>query len=250
MVAPTTSGSSSSARTVRFRILRRDNPTATLETPKQGRRLPKTLTHKDIEALLASAAANQTPEGIRLIAMLELVYSAGLRVSELVGMKLSALQLRPNSTHFDTDALIVHGKGNKERLVPVGTAARRALSAYLAIRPHFLPEGETSPWLFPYSRAEGYITRQQFGVLLKDLALKAGLNPEKISPHALRHSFASHLLAGGADLRVIQELLGHADIATTQIYTHVNSERLNQLVQQNHPLAKHKWSDPAKEEAE
>lgn len=229
--------------------IRKDNPTATLETPKQGRRLPKTLSHKDIDALLCAAAADKTPTGLRLAAMLELVYSAGLRVSELVGMKLSALGARPNATAVTTDALIIHGKGNKERMVPVGSAARKALSDYLAVRQTFLEEGQTSPWLFPYHRAEGFITRQQFGVMLKELALKANIDPEKISPHTLRHSFASHLLAGGADLRVIQELLGHADIATTQIYTHVNSERLNQLVQQNHPLSRATIHAP-KEEAE
>ena len=229
---------------------RADNPAATLETPKQGRRLPGTLSHKQVDALLAAASADTTPAGLRLCAMLELLYSAGLRVSELVGLKLSALQRRPGSTQVETDAIIVRGKGNKERLVPVGSAARRALSAYLAIRPAFLPGGEEkkqeSPWLFPYHRAEGYVTRQQLGVMLKELAVKEGINPEHISPHTLRHSFASHLLAGGADLRVIQELLGHADIATTQIYTHVNRERLQQLVQENHPLAR----SLAEEEAE
>ena len=229
---------------------RADNPAATLETPKQGRRLPGTLSHKQLDALLAAATADTAPSGIRLAAMLELLYSAGLRVSELVGLKRAALQSRPNSTKVETDAIIVRGKGSKERLVPVGGAARRALSAYLEIREEFLPgekgKKKESLYLFPYHRAEGYITRQQLGVMLKDLAIKAGINPDDISPHTLRHSFASHLLEGGADLRVIQELLGHADIATTQIYTHVNRDRLQQLVQENHPLARL----PAEEEAE
>lgn len=227
--------------------IRPDNPTATLETPKLGRPLPKTLDEKGVTALLEAAAADTTPAGIRTLAMLELIYGAGLRVSELVGLKLSALQVKAGSQQVTTDFLIIRGKGNKERLVPLGGKSREALSKYLAFRPTFLRKDETSPYLFPYARAEGYITRQQFGIILKDLALKAGLDPENISPHTLRHSFASHLLSGGADLRVIQELLGHSDITTTQIYTHVNSERLKQLVRDNHPLAK---LNLAKEDAE
>ena len=228
--------------------IRADNPTITLETPKQGRPLPKTLHEHSITALLETAASDTSEEGIRTLSMLELIYGAGLRVSELVGLKLSALQMKDGKTTVNTDFLIVTGKGNKERLVPVGKKSREALSRYLAIRPHFLRENETSPYLFPYHRAEGYITRQQFAVILKNLALKAGLDPASISPHTLRHSFASHLLSGGADLRVIQELLGHSDITTTQIYTHVNADRLKELVQQNHPLAKALHA--AKEEAE
>lgn len=227
--------------------IRADNPTATLETPKLGRPLPKTLDEKGVTALLEASAADTTPSGIRTQAMLELLYGAGLRVSELVGLKLSALQMKEGKTTVTTDFLIIRGKGNKERLVPLGSKSREALSAYLAIRPTFLREKETSPYLFPYHRADGYITRQQFAHLLKDLAIKANLNPETISPHTLRHSFASHLLSGGADLRVIQELLGHSDITTTQIYTHVNADRLKQLVQQNHPLAR---ADHTKEDAE
>lgn len=227
--------------------IRADNPTATVESPKLGRPLPKTLDMQGITALLETATADTTPAGLRLNAMLELVYGAGLRVSELVGLKLSALQVREGKATVTTDFMVITGKGNKERLVPIGAKSREALSRYLAIRPSFLRENEKSPYLFPYHRAEGYITRQQFGVMLKDLALKAGLDPEHISPHTLRHSFASHLLSGGADLRVIQELLGHSDITTTQIYTHVNAERLKQLVRDNHPLAR---ADLAKEDAE
>lgn len=224
--------------------IRADNPTATLETPKLGKRLPKTLTIEDVSRLLETTRADDSPKGKRLQAMIELMYGAGLRVSELVGLKLSALQVRDDGKRVDADFLIIRGKGNKERLVPVHGRAREALSNYLELRPTFLPivneKPASSPYLFPYTRAEGYITRQQFGVMLKDVAIRAGIDPEKISPHTLRHSFASHLLEGGADLRVIQELLGHSDISTTQIYTHVANERLKKLVSENHPLAKKK----------
>jgi len=224
--------------------LRADNPAATLETPKLAKRLPKTLGEGDIAALIRAAAADSTPAGLRLQAMLELMYGAGLRVSELVSLKLSALQVKEGGKKVETDFLLVTGKGNKERLVPVHARAREALSRYLEIRQVFIPGAEekrkSSPYLFPYERAEGYITRQQFGVMVKALAVKAGIDPEKISPHTLRHSFASHLLEGGADLRVIQELLGHSDISTTQIYTHVAGERLKKLVSEKHPLARKK----------
>lgn len=227
--------------------IRTDNPASTLETPRLAKRLPKTLTTDDITTLLEMAHTDHSPKGIRLIAMLEMMYGSGLRVSELVGMRLSALQLKNDNSRAVAEFLLIRGKGNKERLVPVGKKARDALSQYLAIRSQFLPPPERegarppeSPYLFPYARAEGYITRQQFGVMLKELAIRAGIDPEKISPHTLRHSFASHLLEGGADLRVIQELLGHSDISTTQIYTHVAGERLKKLVQEKHPLGKKK----------
>jgi integrase/recombinase XerD len=218
--------------------LRADNPTATLETPRMGRRLPKTLDLNDVRALLEAARGDETANGLRMAALLELLYGAGLRVSELVGMKLSALQLRHGSTQMEADFLLIRGKGDKERLVPVHEKARAALSRYLDVRPQFLQPKEDSPYLFPYHRAQGHLTRQQFGVMLKELAIKANIDPQKLSPHTLRHSFASHLLEGGADLRVIQELLGHADISTTQIYTHVAGERLKKLVQEKHPLGK------------
>ncbi|MDE3015630.1 MAG: site-specific tyrosine recombinase XerD [Pseudomonadota bacterium] len=246
---------------------RSDDPTATLETPKLGKHLPGTLSVQGVTALLDAARADESPRGLRLLAMLELMYGAGLRVSELVGLKLSALRIKNGGKKVDAEFLQITGKGNKERLVPVHGKARGALSRYLEIRQVFLPSplvgkgqggGASSKkksslidprpltpshkgrgdYLFPYHRAQGYITRQQFGVMLKELAARAGINPEKISPHTLRHSFASHLLEGGADLRVIQELLGHADIATTQIYTHVAGDRLKKLVQEKHPLSK------------
>jgi integrase/recombinase XerD len=208
--------------------LRADNPSALLESPKQPRKLPKSLTQEDITALIAAARA---AGDLRLTAMLELLYGAGLRVSELVTLPARALERRgAQSFAF----LNVRGKGNKERMVPLHDAAVDALQAHLAGRK------EESKWLFPSRGKEGHITRQRFGQMLKELAVKAGIDPEKISPHTLRHSFASHLLAGGADLRVIQEMLGHADISTTQIYTHVEQDRLTRLVTRHHPLAKQK----------
>lgn len=215
---------------------RADNPAATLTAPKQGKRLPKALSQAEIETLLTSARQDRSPAGIRLLAMLELVYGSGLRVSELVGLRLAAIPLKPKSELGEM--LFVRGKGNKERLVPLNANARQALGDYLAFRKTFLQAGEESPYLFPYHRAQGYITRQQFGVMLKELALVAGIDPEKVAPHALRHSFASHLLEGGADLRVIQELLGHADITTTQVYTHIARARLKKAVTEHHPLGK------------
>jgi len=204
---------------------RADNPAAQLDTPRQPRTLPKSLTAQDITTLIATARA----EGeLRLTAMLELLYASGLRVSELVTLPARALE-RKGSERFAF--LTVRGKGNKERIVPLHDAAVDALQAYLAQRK------DEPKWLFPSRGKEGHITRQRFGQMLKSLAARAGLDPEKISPHTLRHSFASHLLAGGADLRVIQELLGHADISTTQIYTHVEQERLTKLVNEHHPLA-------------
>jgi integrase/recombinase XerD len=231
--------------------IRTDSPTATIANPRIGRVLPKTLDVSHVASLLEAARADDSPKGIRLQAMMELLYGAGLRVSELVGLKLSALQVKDGGKTVNTDFLVIRGKGNKERLVPVHGKARAALSKYLEVRQVFLTDKKPSAFLFPYHRAEGYITRQQFGVMLKELSLKAGLNPEDISPHTLRHSFASHLLEGGADLRVIQELLGHSDISTTQIYTHVAGARLQKLVQDNHPLAgkarqkkpEHEWQE-------
>lgn len=225
--------------------LRADNPVATLQTPRLAKRLPKTLSVEEVSQLLEAARVDSTPRGLRLQAMIELMYGAGLRVSELVGLKLSALQVAEGGRQVSTDMLRITGKGNKERLVPVHGRAREALSRYLEVRRTFMMEKQSSPWLFPYHRAEGCITRQQFGVMLKELAIRAHIDPEKLSPHTLRHSFASHLLEGGADLRVIQELLGHSDISTTQIYTHVASERLKKLVRENHPLSRKKKPEDA-----
>ncbi len=213
--------------------IRKDNPAATLDTPKLLRQLPKTLVAGHIDALIAAAAADDSPKGIRLQAMLELMYGAGLRVSELVALKLSSLQIKDGGM---ADFLLVTGKGKKERLVPVNASAKAALTRYMDIRQVF---GKDSPWLFP-SRGDKPVSRVSFFLWLKALAAKAGIDPAMISPHTLRHSFASHLLEGGADLRVIQELLGHSDISTTQIYTHVAGAELRKLVQEKHPLARKK----------
>lgn len=212
---------------------RAEDPASVLDTPKQGRSLPKILTEADVTALLTQAAEKGGPEGRRLTALLEMLYASGLRVSELVGLPMNALTR-------DGRALIVRGKGGKERLVPLSAPAREALVAYLPFRPFFMTKGREAKqqaYLFPSRAAAGVLTRQRFGQLLKELALAANLDPDKVSPHVLRHCFATHLLDHGADLRSVQKMLGHADIATTQIYTHVVSERLQQAVAM-HPLAK------------
>ncbi|WP_193368565.1 site-specific tyrosine recombinase XerD [Pelagibius marinus] len=223
--------------------LRGDDPSAEVDSPRQGRALPKILSEEEVGALLAEAQAGEGPEALRLAALVELLYATGLRVSELVGLRLAAAQR-------DQRLLIVQGKGGKERMVPLSPAARESLSDYLAARDHFLansgkaPGGKgakavkaVSPWLFPSRSAAGHITRHRVAQLLKDLARRAEIDPAKVSPHVLRHAFASHLLDHGADLRALQKMLGHADISTTQIYTHVLSERLKSLVQDHHPLA-------------
>ena len=206
--------------------IRTDDPGAMLDTPKQPRSLPKSLSASDIDRMIAAAAESGD---VRLLAMLELLYASGLRVSELVTLPLAAVQ---RIKAHDQNFLIVRGKGDKERIVPLHGKALAALEAYTKTR------NSDSVWLFPSRGKEGHVTRQRFGQMVKDIAMAAGLDPDKISPHTLRHSFASHLLAGGADLRVIQELLGHADISTTQIYTHIEQEKLTKLVTEHHPLAK------------
>jgi integrase/recombinase XerD len=211
--------------------IRADDPTAGLDGPRQGRRLPRLLSEAEVTALIATAAQNQTPEGLRLSAILELLYASGLRISELVTLPLAAVA---RGATF----LTVRGKGGKERLVPIGGGARAALDAYLAIRTVFLEPGKPARWLFPSRSAEGHLTRNRCGQLLKALALEARIDPAKLSPHVLRHAFATHLLAHGADLRSVQQMLGHADIATTEIYTHVDADRLTRLVTTAHPLAR------------
>ncbi len=182
-------------------------------------------------ALLVAAAGRPGPEGVRLLALLELLYATGLRVSELVGLRCGALAP-------DLRSLRVVGKGGKERLVPFGGRARAALREWLAIRPERDARGRPIPWLFPSRGKSGHLTRQRALQLVKELAAECGLDPAHLSPHVLRHAFATHLLEGGADLRAVQTLLGHADIATTQIYTHLQTERLAQVVTQHHPLAR------------
>ena len=211
--------------------LRGDDPAAALDGPRQGRRLPKVLSESEVERLLAAARGRAGPEGTRRLALLELLYASGLRVSELISLPLAAVRRDPR-------VIFVRGKGGRERLVPLGEPARAAVAAYLPLRRHFLPEQAESPWLFPSGGREGHLTRQRVGQLLKALAVEAGIARDKVSPHVLRHAFATHLLDHGADLRALQQMLGHADISTTQIYTHVLDERLKTLVQDRHPLAR------------
>jgi integrase/recombinase XerD len=217
--------------------MRTDDPTQLIDGPKQGRPLPKVLSEEEVERLLAAAHAKEGLAGLRLAAMLELIYATGLRVSELVGLPLAAA-LRAK------EVLVVRGKGGKERLVPLGEPAREAVQRWIEARAAAMTQGrQSSPWLFP-SR-DGHLTRQRFGQELKALAVEVGIDRRAVSPHVLRHAFASHLLAHGADLRSVQEMLGHADIATTQIYTHVLSERLTRLVREHHPLAKQTFRSSA-----
>jgi integrase/recombinase XerD len=216
--------------------IRRDDPTLALDAPRLPRSLPKYLSEEEASALIDAAGMHKGPEGARLRCLVELLYGAGLRVSELVAMPLAAAQRDPR-------VIIVRGKGDKERLVPLGEPARLALNAYLEEREKFLSKGKKSkpsPYLFPSRGVEGHLTRRRCGQLMKELALEAGIDPARLSPHVLRHAFASHLVDRGADLRSVQEMLGHADIATTQIYTHVQGERLQRLVAENHPLARKK----------
>jgi len=211
--------------------VRGDDPTDPLDSPRQGRPLPKILTPEEVDRLLDAARADTTPRHLRLCALLETLYATGLRVSELVALPVRSVRRQP-------EMLIVRGKGGRERTVPLGRTARDALTAYLPVRPQFAPGGRDSKWLFPSARAKhGHLTRARVGQLVKDLAPEAHIDPAKISPHVLRHAFATHLLANGADLRAVQSMLGHADISTTQIYTHVLDERLKTLVTQHHPLA-------------
>lgn len=221
---------------------RDDNPTALVSGARRTRPLPHVLSHAEVDELLAAAALDATPEGRRLYAMLQILYASGLRVSELVSLTMAQLRQTLQSAQGKASSyLVVTGKGGRERIAPLHREAIKAVQAYLEIRPLFLEAGQHhSPWLFPSNSMEGYLTRQRLGQLLKGLALLAGIDPEKVHPHALRHSFASHLLEGGADLRVIQELLGHADITTTQIYTHVSRKHLEKLMKEHHPLARKK----------
>jgi integrase/recombinase XerD len=212
--------------------MRTDDPTQTIVAPKTSRSLPKILSGGDLGAMLGVAAQDKTPEGLRLTLIVEMLYGGGLRVSELAGMKLAAVRTQESFIR-------VTGKGNKERLAPLNASARAALDAYLVVRDEFVPKhDQNNRYLFVSRGADGFLTRRRFHQLLKDLAIKAGIDPAKVSPHVLRHAFATHLVEGGADLRSVQTLLGHADIATTQIYTHVARDHLTKVVQAAHPLAK------------
>jgi integrase/recombinase XerD len=251
---------------------RTDDPSAHIDSPRLGQSLPKFLTIDEIDWLIAAARAHDGIKGKRLLAMVELMYATGMRVSELVELPFSAAARDPQM-------LIVRGKGSKERLVPLSEPARLALADYITVRDSFIPiprhqtspksspngnaeptaqlksasatgpsgfakQTGQSPFLFPSRGKSGHLTRQMFLNMIKDLAIEAGIEPSRVSPHVLRHSFASHLLANGADLRSLQQMLGHSDISTTQIYTHVLEARLRGLVQEHHPLARHhsNWS--------
>lgn len=211
--------------------VRGDDPTDPLDSPRQGRPLPKILSESEVEALLDAARTGDTAYHLRLTALLEVLYATGLRVSELVALPLRAAKGDPRM-------LLVKGKGDRERNVPLGESARAALSAYLPVRADFAPASGHARWLFPSRQSKsGHLTRERVGQLVKQLAVDAGIDPTRVSPHVLRHAFATHLLSHGADLRAVQAMLGHADISTTQIYTHVLDERLKTLVTQHHPLA-------------
>lgn len=211
---------------------RADDPSRRLDAPKQGRSLPKTLSRDEIEALLTAAGAADSTAGLRLITLVEMAYASGLRVSELLALRVEAVRRDPAY-------LIVRGKGGKERLTPLNSAAREAIKVWLDARDAARkPNAPDSVWLFPSHGKSGHLTPRRFAQLLDQAAVTAGIDPARVSPHVLRHAFATHLLEGGADLRVVQTLLGHADISTTQIYTHVATDRLSQVVHANHPLAK------------
>ncbi len=211
---------------------RADDPSRRLDAPKQGRSLPHTLSREEIERLLAASAARDGAAGIRLVALVELAYASGLRVSELLALKVEAVRRDPAW-------LIVRGKGGKERLAPLNLSAREAVRAWLTVRDAARkPQTPDSPWLFPSPIGKNALTPRRFAQLLDQAAIDAGIDPARVSPHVLRHAFATHLLEGGADLRIVQTLLGHADIATTQIYTHVATDRLSQMVRSKHPLAR------------
>ena len=211
--------------------LRQDDPSSAVDAPRQGRSLPKILSEAEVNALLGAAHDRDGPEGSRLVCLLEIAYATGLRVSELVGLPLATVAR-------DARLLIVRGKGGKERMVPLTEAAMEAITGYLGNRAVFLSGRPDSPFLFPSRSAEGYLTCRRLGQLLKELAGECGVDPAKVSPHVLRHAFATHLLDHGADLRSVQQMLGHADISTTQIYTHVLGKRLRSVVEKHHPLAR------------
>ncbi len=211
--------------------LRDDDPASTLDSPRLGRPLPKVLSRQEVDRLIA--ASHRDDDHGRMATLLEILYATGLRVSELVTLPLVAVERDPM-------VLAVRGKGEKERLVPLSDPARAAIASWMHVRAAQLDDGEKSRFLFPSRGRTGHLTRQRFAQLLKEAALAAGLDPARVSPHVLRHAFASHLLEGGADLRSVQLMLGHADIATTQIYTHVLDEKLRSLVQDKHPLARRK----------
>ncbi len=211
---------------------REDDPSRRVDAPKMGRPLPRVLTRAEMERLLSVAAERDGAAGVRLTCIVEVIYASGLRISECLNLPLAALARDPAY-------LIVKGKGGKERLAPLNGPARDAVKAYLEVRKSFLPKGvRDSPWLFVSRSAAGRLTRRRFSQMLEEAAGLVGIDRARVSPHVLRHAFATHLLEGGADLRTVPKLLGQSDIGTTQIYTHVTEGRLAQVVADNHPLSR------------
>ena len=208
------------------------DPSRKIAAAKKGLSLPKIVSRAEIEALIEATEVKDVKQAARLRCLIEMAYASGMRISELVGLRLDAVARDPAY-------LIIKGKGGVERLVPLNPPAREAIRTYLGIRGAFLQsKDQANPFLFASRGAEGHLTRRRVGQLLDEAAMNAGIDPARVSPHVLRHAFATHLLEGGADLRVVQTLLGHADISTTQIYTHVANERLREVVEMHHPLAK------------
>ena len=209
----------------------KENPALDILTPKQQKPLPKFLTQEEIKQLLLAAQTGETPALRRMSVMLELMYACGLRVSELVS-------LPENCINFDKRQILVRGKGSKERIIPVAPQAIQAVLDYFSYRDYFIKGGRKSIWLFPSKiSSSGHITRDAFFKHLKDIAVRAGISPQKVTPHVLRHSFATHLLNHDVDLRSVQKMLGHESINTTEIYTHIISDKLIKTVQKLHPLA-------------
>ncbi len=214
---------------------RKEDPTTNIESPKQTRTLPKTLSEPEVAQLIKTAARGGDEDAMRLVCLMELLYATGLRVSELVGLPISAIG---PGRQF----LMVSGKGGRERMVPLTESAQKALKNYMDVRMEYVSgddKGRQAQWLYPSRTSDsGHLTRQRFAQLLKDLAHDAGMEMTKVSPHILRHAFATHLLSNGADLRSVQKMLGHADIATTQIYTHMLADKLKKTVDEKHPMGK------------
>ena len=234
-MTPTTAARRLSAIRQFFKFLygdgiRKDDPTTSIDMPKTPKALPKVMSVEEVTALLDEAEKDPSPKGIRLLCLLELLYATGLRVSELMDLPVTAAR-------SEDPFITVVGKGGRERMVPITDKARQVTKSYLPLRDVIVKQGGDSRYLFPANGKTGRLTRQVFARSLKELALKVGISPTRVSPHVLRHAFASHLLANGVDLRAVQQMLGHADISTTQIYTHVLEERMMALVQDHHPLA-------------
>lgn len=210
------------------------NPALSIDLPKKRQNLPSVLSEEEVIKILDTAYLDKTPQGMRNVAMLELLYASGMRISELISLKLSHLQINNN---YIKPYILITGKGDKERIIAINRKSISALREYLQIREVFT-SSKGDQWLFPSKQSDqGHITRQYFAKILKKIAIDVGISPKDISPHKVRHSFATHLLNHGADLRVIQELLGHKNVSTTQIYTHVANEKLKSTVEQFHPLS-------------